>query len=346
MSIEQTNQPKEPNLFDYAYSELSQDAVLAWLLAWADDRCTGALHTCGRRFLASLFAKHELTLPDSVAVEIKQQSHRIDVLAIVNKRYYIVIEDKTWTSEHDDQLARYLDEIQKEEGGAEREPVPIYFKIENQSDYGPAEKAGYAVYTRKDFLSLFKDGADENVLAENAILRDYVNHVQQVEDEYNSYLTLSGDKWKYRAWAGFYTWLQSVFRGVNWDYVNNPSGGFCGCWMDWSGMNKDIDAYIQLEESKACFKIYTEDRGRRCELRDLAQHYIFEAANDGTHPLAVAPNRRGWGDYMTVACFHKDVREFDANGHIDLEKTKANIKKMMEILNKAVELAQQDSDGK
>ena len=28
----------KPNLFDYATSELSQDAILAWLIQWADEQ--------------------------------------------------------------------------------------------------------------------------------------------------------------------------------------------------------------------------------------------------------------------------------------------------------------------
>ena len=38
----------------------------------------------------------------------KKQYKSIDVLLTVNDKYKIIIEDKTYTSEHDDQLNRYL----------------------------------------------------------------------------------------------------------------------------------------------------------------------------------------------------------------------------------------------
>ena len=44
-----TNQFSPPRLFDYATSELSQDAILIWLLSWADPKHKDAneyLHEC------------------------------------------------------------------------------------------------------------------------------------------------------------------------------------------------------------------------------------------------------------------------------------------------------------
>ena len=48
----------EPNLFAFATSELSQDAALCWLLAWADPSCAAsdtAMHDTGRAFLELLY---------------------------------------------------------------------------------------------------------------------------------------------------------------------------------------------------------------------------------------------------------------------------------------------------
>jgi hypothetical protein len=50
-------------------------------------------------------------------VEIKQQFHDLDTLVIFNNEVAIVIEDKTYTSEHSNQLKRfgYIEALKKGE---------------------------------------------------------------------------------------------------------------------------------------------------------------------------------------------------------------------------------------
>ena len=53
-----------PNLFGYATKELSQDAVICWLIAWAGVEQSKypedeALRRCGRAFVDALFAQWE-----------------------------------------------------------------------------------------------------------------------------------------------------------------------------------------------------------------------------------------------------------------------------------------------
>jgi hypothetical protein len=67
-----------PNLFDFATSELSQDAFFCWLLAWADARYSEqdpALHRTGRSLLNALLAKHGEKLNETSSVDIKQQHY-------------------------------------------------------------------------------------------------------------------------------------------------------------------------------------------------------------------------------------------------------------------------------
>ena len=55
-----------PNLFDYATKELSQDAVICWLIAWAQTEPTDErdrmLRDLGRSFVDALLAKHDAKL--------------------------------------------------------------------------------------------------------------------------------------------------------------------------------------------------------------------------------------------------------------------------------------------
>lgn len=334
----------EPNLFTYATSELSQDAILAWLLAWSDDAFTGELHNYGRRFLGSLFAKCGHTLPAKVTVEIKKQYGHIDVLAIVNDFYYVIIEDKIWTYDHDDQLARYVNNIIENECEKKIEILPIYLKFEGQSDYKSVEEAKYKIYKRCDFLSLFNDIQKDNAPAkqENAILVNFIKYVREADAEYEGYKTFPSSKWTSRTWRGFYTWVQSQFGDARWDYVPNPSGGFMGCWLGWSGFTPEMDLYVLLEEKKSCFKICTDDKEKRSELRDQARKLLHKVANEIAPQRVEKPGRLGCGTYMTIACLKPEVRVFDTTGKINLEQTKENIQLMLDIVAKTVELAQKE----
>ena len=90
---------KKPNLFDYATSELSQDAFICWLLSWAKPEFAGVnpkLSDCAVEILKSFFAKHDHSFPLEIkSLEICKQYKNIDVLCVVNGEYSVVIEDKT-----------------------------------------------------------------------------------------------------------------------------------------------------------------------------------------------------------------------------------------------------------
>ena len=86
-----------PNLFEYATSELSQDAVLCWLAAWAAPEAAaedGHLHALGLQFIAALLEVNGRPVPDIASLEVRRQYKSIDVLLIINSRLAICIEDK------------------------------------------------------------------------------------------------------------------------------------------------------------------------------------------------------------------------------------------------------------
>ncbi len=105
-----------PNLFRRATKELSQDAVICWLIDWAgfpqsENADDEKLRRCGRAFLDALFAKWKdwpVELGPDIRTEVCQQEQGIDVLARVDGRYVLLIEDKTGTRPHDEQLKRYM----------------------------------------------------------------------------------------------------------------------------------------------------------------------------------------------------------------------------------------------
>ena len=226
----------KPNLFDYATKELSQDAVICWLIAWAGNEADQDLHRLGRKFVETLL-NHKQTderarLSAPTEVKINQQDKYIDVLARVDD-HVLLIEDKTGTNPHGDQLGRYLDMVVSGKTSLGQVDglniCPIYFKTGNQSIAADneVELRGYKVFNRSDFLSVLEDYAGDN-----SALVDYRAYLQSWEDR-----TQSFRKWKqedeyadWHAWHGLYRELeerlfQPQFNGWHgWGYVPNRAG--------------------------------------------------------------------------------------------------------------------------
>ena len=87
-----------PNLFSYAANELSQDAFICWLIKWSENARDPELRNLGHRFVNALISKWEAPKIKNVSkVEVERQKNRIDVLACINDRHVLLIEDKTFT---------------------------------------------------------------------------------------------------------------------------------------------------------------------------------------------------------------------------------------------------------
>ena len=104
------------NLFVYATSELSQDAFLCWLLSFAMSDATDdpEMRECAESFLRKALGTIKLTQNEKIIVnEIARQVKHADILVSINGKYKLIIEDKTYSSEHDNQLVRYKEEIEE-----------------------------------------------------------------------------------------------------------------------------------------------------------------------------------------------------------------------------------------
>lgn len=94
------------NLFQFATNELSQDAIICWI-------CNNINFKKENRNL--YYLADELihlflginTIPIKGTVKIFRQYKNIDVLLVINEKYGIIIEDKTYTSEHSQQISHY-----------------------------------------------------------------------------------------------------------------------------------------------------------------------------------------------------------------------------------------------
>ncbi len=121
----------KPNIFEFATKELSQDAIFCYIL--------DCFNSTEKRNIATEFLKLiEFSFIDEIKeIKIKQQEDHSDIKAIVslndNTKKIIVIEDKVFSSLHDNQLERYMNAIKKREGCTDNDIFGVFFKIGKQT---------------------------------------------------------------------------------------------------------------------------------------------------------------------------------------------------------------------
>lgn len=244
------------NLFNYATSELSQDAFICYLMSFAleDARDDPVLRRCAISFLAEMVP--ELVGKNAVLTGVERQKQHIDVLltaACEGRTYKIVVEDKTYTSQHGNQLKDYLDCLR--DTYPEDIPCGVYYKTGFQSDLSAVTEAGYRIITRSRMLELLAPCAARTG---NQIILDYFEYWNAFEQEAQSYRTAPLARWGWRQVNGFYDAIKnSDFPtekqvGMNYGHVVNRSGGFEGLWI-WTHNNLvtvlgvPCELYLQVE---------------------------------------------------------------------------------------------------
>jgi len=325
---------KTPNLFDYATSELSQDSFLCWFIAWADSDFSykdKPLNLCASKFVRELIGEFSGYTINSV--EVGRQWNNIDVWALINNKYLIVIEDKKGTAEHSNQLRRYAEIAKEHYKNSHIEIKLVYFKMQEQGQYSSVEKTGFTIFGRTKMLEILAELIDntetENI---NNILFDYYLNLKGLDKKINSYKELPIDKWYWYSWIGFFSEIQKHIGG-NWDYIANASGGFLGFWWYWkSSTYKEncFEFYLQLEESNMVFKLYCENPKARYEVRDFYRSKLYPKAKE----LNIEIHQFGRvGQWMGVARLNESYRKTDYKGQIDINQTVDTLKKMQCLMN-------------
>ena len=325
---------KKPNLFDYATSELSQDAFLTWLIQWADkdyNKNDSSLNNCAISFVQELLGKESSYIIETV--EADRQWNNIDVWALVNNKYFLVIEDKKGTKEHSDQLNRYSEIAKNYYEKSDIEIKLVYFKMEEQGKYSEIKEAGFSLFQRDKMLSILDNYINLTEKSKrNDIILDYYQNLDNLDKKIRSYLTKPLNEWHWYSWQGFYFELQKHIGG-NWEYVSNRSGGFLGFWWNWHYTKidgKEFEFYLQLEQEKFVFKLYVYKESERREVRDFYRKNLYEQAND----LNINISQFGRiGTYMGVAKLNSEYRILNENGLLDIKATIENMKELMKLIN-------------
>lgn len=202
---------------------MSQDAFICWLLAHGKKKHQkedSLLCACALDFIHQIPGLRHVTQID----EIKRQYLKIDVLVIVDG-IHIIIEDKTYTNVHGDQIAVYKDKLVKEGISADRIRT-VYYKIVEQPY---TEQVDYT-FSRTEILKLLRKYKN----CTNNIFQDYLLHLEELESRSNIFKTAPITEWRADGTRGFFAHLQKTRANYcieSWGYVSNPSGGFMGMWF-------------------------------------------------------------------------------------------------------------------
>lgn len=137
----------------------------------------------------------------------------MDILILLNGNTVILIEDKTYTKDHSDQLIRYRKVVEKDYPNHLQ--LPIYYKSGSQSHYRSCKIAGYQPFLREDMIDIMNEGKSMGV--RNHIFLDYLKRIEQIEAGYQLYRWLPIDAWTSLSWQGFYRLLQKELKNGGWD---------------------------------------------------------------------------------------------------------------------------------
>ena len=308
------------NLFCYATSELSQDAFLCWLASFDLEGCgpDSALQACSHEML-ELFVP-ALTERPFVLTKIERQVKNIDILLTVvsgEQTYKIIVEDKVFTSEHDDQLQHYMNQ--------EHASCPacivcgVYYKTGFQSDLSGVQAAGYHIVSRSQMLSLMEKYLDQTT---NSIFKDYYTWWNEYQKQTLLYREIPADIWETQQILGFYDALQNgSFPAehhvwVGYGYVSNPKGGFDGLWTGvyddrFTIFDTSCKLYLQIEpiwdtqRQRRLFPIRIKlslEQGQSDSTRRVRNKLLYDST--GHYRLTEfhfqKPPRVRIGDHMTI----------------------------------------------
>lgn len=327
----------KPNIFKYATSELSQDAFICWLIAWADksnQSINPKLNKCAISFVQKLLQKDENYKIENV--EVGRQWKNIDVWAMINNEYFLVIEDKKATTSHSDQLNKYANTAREHYENDDIKIKRVYFKMEEQGQYNKVNEAGFIPFSRKDMLNILSVNITESSHVEqNDILSDFYENLISLDKSVNSYKVKELNKQSGNAWKGFYSEIQKEIGG-SWKYVSNPRGGFWGFYWNWREVEVEgvkFQLYLQLEQSQLTFKMYAYQGNERNKARSIYRKHLYKKAKEKG---IIVENFGRIGKFMSVARLKNEYRKLNEKGNLDFEETIKELNKIMELLNETV----------
>lgn len=186
---------EENNIFQFATKELSQDALIAWLINWINYKENKELYNKAKTLLNYILKPRNINL-EEYKVEIKQQYMFIDIFVLLkdknnNEKLGIIIEDKKLTTLHDNQIENYKNKIiENYKNLTEKDIITVYYKpyeeIANISEDVVKIDRNYML------TNIFNDNIN------NQIYIDYKNYLKKIQETYNKMFEIPLCEWQNR----------------------------------------------------------------------------------------------------------------------------------------------------
>lgn len=183
---------KNNNLFKFATKELSQDALLCWLINWINFKEENEeLYNKAKKLLNYILegAKCEINI-DEYKISIFQQRYNIDILLLLeknDKKYAIIIEDKKFTTENNNQIKKYREKVKDKCKLQNDEIITVYYK--------PYEELFDIVSDVKlDREYMLREIFNDNI--QNPIYLDYKEYLEKIQKVYEDMENIKLSEWK------------------------------------------------------------------------------------------------------------------------------------------------------
>lgn len=340
-----------PNLFsDFATNELAQDAVLAYILAWAapNHKDKPELNALGEDMLRALLRETKIDADVGLEnVQVATQDNRMDISVRINDTAFLIIEDKVHTGAHSDQILRYktIAEEFKTESGEPWHPIcAVYLKTGNECK-GDHSKHADAFFFRADLL----DVLGRHASIKNDIVVEFHQHLQKLHDNTESFLRKPFADWPWEAHQGYFGQLEDRIKADEqwWGYTANPAGGsliFYWHKNAWRNQEDGWKPFLHIDHLAGFFiRVWRED-GEKVYSDTLWN--VLEKAESCAKNIAginvKKPQRFGSGYAANAAQIYFDGDDLGSgsgyyivtkgDGSINLDSTLARHEKAEELL--------------
>lgn len=174
-----------PNIFSFSGKELSHDAFFAWLASCASERYASLdpqLSHVARNFIKFLLGTDsEITFGD---VNPHRQWNKADLLIEVWGIGGILIENKTNSSEHSDQLHKYKSAFEnwKKNKAGYNHFAMLYIKTGVEAEYSlnGIRHLGYRVIDREELLAFFQSQQTDNL-----IVNHFTDYLRKIDTQHS-----------------------------------------------------------------------------------------------------------------------------------------------------------------
>ncbi|MGL5192474.1 MAG: PD-(D/E)XK nuclease family protein, partial [Chroococcales cyanobacterium] len=270
------------------------------------------------------------------------------ILLIINESIYIIIENKTFTSERKNQIEDYRQKVIKyfkDSGDVEKKLYAIYYKIENESTYNLInieKNINTACFLRDEIIKTFNFYSGDDIL-----INQYFEHTLNLEAARANFknVDLRTACFTKAEIIGYYDALDAAFIELknrrkikkdidyNWAY----KGGMKCCLYCFYFTNvanfENYGFYIQLESTafknktsnknlKLVIKLWIDEKSEDYSLQNLKKSFLIlkNHFGDSVKP----PARFKVGKWCTTAIIENYI-SLDEFGAVDLEKTAVTV---------------------